>query len=113
MIEQVGDTWQVLEWTIASHHVIDRQHGVRLTAAECCLQLDNRVTALTIESFSHRGEQQAHSLRNKSALEKSCRILVLRRGFASMNGGDIRSKLRLQESAFQNVRMRNGYFAPG
>jgi hypothetical protein len=68
---------------------------------------------LTIESFGHGGEQQAHAFRDKGALEKSCRILIFRRCLAGVNGGDIRSKLGLQEGAFQHVRMRNSYFAPG
>ena len=48
MIEQIGDARQIPERALAGGQVIDRQHGMRLSPAESCLELNYRIAALAV-----------------------------------------------------------------
>ena len=112
LIEQRRDAGQVAQRALARGQVIDRQHGVRLAAAEGGLQLDDRLAALAVEPLRHLGEQQAHALGDEGALEKCRGVLVFRGRLAGAHGGDVGGKLGLLERAFQHVGMGNDDFSP-
>ena len=115
-IQYGGHAGQVTGQRIAFcpvHQVVDRQHGVRLAAAERRLQLDDRVATFARQTLHHGIEQQTHALGDEGALEKQRRILVLRRRRAIVDTRQICGELGLLESALQHIFMRNGDFAPG
>ena len=91
----------------------DRQHGVGLAATEGGLQLDDRVAAIAGQALGHRREQGAHALGDEGALEEQHRVLVLRRGGAVMDTGDVGRELGTNEGAPMDILVRDGDFAPG
>ena len=61
---------QVASGTLARGQVVHRQHGVRLAAAECRLELNNRIAAFTVQPLGHLRQQQSHPFRDVGALEE-------------------------------------------
>ena len=57
--------------------MIYSKHGVRLTATECRLELNNGFTTLRCQPLCYLRQQQAHSLRYERALIESNCILIL------------------------------------
>ena len=113
LVEQRRDAFQVAQGTAPGGQVIDGQHAVGLAAAKGRLQLDHRLAALAVEPLHHLDQQQAQPLRDEGALVEGGGILVLARGLAGLDGGDVGGKLRLLKGAFQDILMGCGYFAPG
>jgi hypothetical protein len=93
--------------------MVDREHRVRLAAAESCLKLDDRLAALADQPLRHLREQEPHTLGYEGAVKKRNRVLVLGRGLSRMNRRDICRELGLLERSFQNVAVRDSNFSPG
>ena len=112
-VQQGGDPGEVAGGDGGAGEVIDRHLGVGLAAAEGGLELDDRIAAAAGEAVEHRVEQQAHALGDVGALEEQHRVLVLRRGLAGMDPGQVGRELGLLEGAFEDVLVGYGDLAPG
>ncbi|MNJ23097.1 hypothetical protein D3C77_174750 [compost metagenome] len=53
LIENFANACHLAGWHLALGQVIDRQHGVRFAATECCLQLNHRITAIASKALDH------------------------------------------------------------
>jgi len=65
--------------------VVHGQHGVRLTATECSLQLDDWLTTFAHESLSDLHEEQPHSFSDKGAIVERRSILIFFRRLTRMH----------------------------
>ena len=113
LVEQRGNAFQVGEGAVARGKVIDRHHAVRLAAAKGGLQLNDRLAAHTVQPLHHLNQQQTHALRNKGALKKCGRLLVLARGSAQVDSRQIGGKLSLLKGAFEHIGVGYDHFTPG
>ena len=81
----------------------DRQHGVRLATAERGLKLDHGLAPLAVQPLRDLRQQEPHPFCNESPLVKGRGILVLARGLAVTDGGDVCRELRLLKGALEDV----------
>ncbi len=84
---------------LARGQVIDRQHRVRLAAAEGGLELNDRLAALAVQPLRDLRQQQAHALGDEGALKEGDGVLVFRRRLARLHRRDVGSELGLLERA--------------
>ena len=97
----------------AARHVIERQHGVGLAAAEVGLKFDHRIAARAGESFSRADQKRAEAVGEIGAAEELLRIAVFRRRAAGVDLSEIGGELRLKEIASRDVMVRLDNLTPG
>jgi len=97
----------------AGEEVVERQHGVRLAAAEVGLQLDDRITARAGEALQGVGEQVGQAVGEEGAPEELGRIAVLATAFAIMHLAQVGGELRLLVAAGSDVAVRRHDLPPG
>ena len=93
--------------------MVERQHRVRLAAAEVRLKTDDRLAALTREARD-RGDQHApKALRRIGDPEERRRVRVLFRAFSFVDQCQIRCELGVGEPRLEHVRMGLTDLSPG
>ena len=97
----------------AGEQVIERQHRVRLAAAEVGLELHDRVAALPGEALHRADEQALEALGEVGAAEELDWVAVLVRALAEVHLPEIGGELRLLVAAARHVRVRRHDLAPG
>ena len=93
--------------------VIERQHGVRLAAAEIRLQADDGIAALHGEALNRGPEHARQAFRQVGDAEEGERIGVFLRAHALIDMSEIGRELRVGEAGLQNIRVRLRDLAPG
>jgi hypothetical protein len=106
------DSWQVTGRD-AGEEMIERQHRVRLAAAEVRLELHDRVAALAGQTPNRSGEHGLQALRQVGAAEELDRILVFRGALAEMHLPEIGRKLGLLIETAGDIPVRRHDLAPG
>ena len=97
----------------AGEQVIEREHRVRLAAAEVRLELHDRVAALAGEAPDTADEQALQALGEERAAEELLRFPVLVRALAEVHLPQIGRELRLLVAAARHVGVRRHHLAPG
>ena len=97
----------------AGEQVVERQHRVRLAAAEVGLELHHRVAALAARCAARADEQALQALGEVGAAEELGRLLVLVRALAQMHLPEVGGELGLLVAAARHVRVRRHDLAPG
>lgn len=92
--------------------MIDREHGVRLSAAESGLKLHHRLSAQARQRLRDLGQQQAHTFGDEGTLEEGDGILIFAGRLASIDRRDVGGELGLLEGTFQNIPMGYRDFSP-
>ena len=92
--------------------MVERQHRVRLAAAEVSLKLYDRIASGIREPPDCPDQKLVQTRRQKGAPEKFHRFAVFVRSFAQMNLPEIRGKLRLLVSPARDIFVRIHHFAP-
>ena len=110
--KQLIETWQVPCWSSACH-VMKRQHGVGLAAAEVGLKFDHRIAARAGEPPGSADQKRAESVGKVGAAEELPGIPIFRWRAASVDLAEIGGELRLQEIAGCDVMVRFDDLAPG
>ena len=97
----------------AGKQVIQRQHRVRLAAAEVGLQLHDRVAALAGQPPHGADQHLLQALGEVGAAEELHRVAVFVRAFAQMHLPQIGGELGLLVAAAGHVLVRRHHLAPG
>ena len=93
--------------------MVERQHRVRLAAAEVGLELHHRVAALAGEALHRADQQPLQALGQIGAAEELDRVLVLVRPLAEVHLPEVGGELGLLVAAAGHVLVRRHHLAPG
>ena len=92
--------------------VIEREHRVRLAAAEIGLELHDRITARAVEALNRSDQEPPQALREISAAEKFDRILVFVGSLAEVNLPEVCGEFGLLIPAAGHILVRRDHFPP-
>ena len=109
--EQLVQARQVVHWRLADH-VVERQHRVRLAAAEVGLQLNDRIAGLARQPLRRALQQPAQAVRQIGPAEELPRIAVLVGRAAVVHLGEVGGELGLLELAGRDVLVRFHHVPP-
>ena len=93
--------------------MMERQHGVRLAAAEIGLKPDDRLPAPAGEACNRRGQDAPQALRRIGDSEERGRITVLLSTITLVDQRQVGRELGIGEARFEHVRMGLADLAPG
>ena len=93
--------------------MIERQHRVRLAAAEVGLELHHRVAALAGEALHRADQHPLQALGEIGAAEELDRVPVLVRALAQMHLPEVGGELGLLVAAAGHILVRRHHLAPG
>ena len=97
----------------ARNQVVERQHGVRLTAAEVGLQFDDGIAGVGFQPQQGIGEQVTQALGEIGALEELAGITILVGALSAHNLPKVGGELCLLVAAGSDIGMRGNDLAPG
>ena len=97
----------------AGKEVIQRQHRVRLAAAEVGLELHDRIAACAVETLDRPDQEPSQAFGEIGAAEELDRLPVFIGSLAEMNLPEIGGELGLLIPAAGHVLVRRDDFAPG
>ena len=93
--------------------MVERQHRVRLAAAEIGLELHDRIAALAGQTLHAADQKPLQALRQEGAAEELRRLPVFVAAFAEMHLPQIGGELGLLIAAAGDVGVRRHHLAPG
>jgi hypothetical protein len=76
-----------------------REHRMRLSAAEIRLKLDDRITARAGEAFDRTGQQLLQAMGDEGPLEKIARVFVFVRTLATIDLSEVGGEFCLLEAS--------------
>ena len=91
---------------------MERQHGVRLAAAEVGLKPDHRLAALAGKARNRCGQDPPQSFRRIGDPEERGRVAVLLTAITLVDQRQVGGELGIGEARFEHVRMGLADFAP-
>ena len=107
-----GQFLRLIACLCRTRQVMERQHGVRLAAAEIGLEPDHRITALAGQPSDRRGQDAREPLGRIGDPEERRWIDVLLAAFALIHQRQIRGELGIRETRLKHVRMGLADLAP-
>src|SRR5690606_394548 len=99
--------------TLAGEEVIERQHGVGLSAPEVGLELNDGIASIAVQAAEGRGEEMTESLGDVGPLEELLRLPILGGRLSSMDLAEIGGELSLLVPTGGHVGVGGDDLPPG